>query len=170
MIFSNEGYNCLLVRKWSMKWKLTLQSKANLRASIIAAFLSLSDSNASTKESPVFGCQNDAWAAALPPPLTPHNFGRWKWKNGVQQKITLLSYLILNKITKQNKVFPPFYNINNNNLTPDHKDKLLLFMYCVYSKNSKVFLTKISTNIYQVSVSGQYKTVMILRLVFLNLV
>lgn len=52
----------------------TLQSKANLRASIIAAFLSLSDSNASTKERPIFGCQNDACAAAFPPPLTPQSF------------------------------------------------------------------------------------------------
>lgn len=40
--------------------RLTLQSKANLRASIIAAFLSLSDSNPSTNETPIFGCQNDA--------------------------------------------------------------------------------------------------------------
>lgn len=53
--------------------RLTLQSKANLRASIIAAFLSLSDSNPSTNETPIFGCQNDAWAAAFPPPLTPHS-------------------------------------------------------------------------------------------------
>lgn len=51
----------------------TLQSKANLLASMMAAFLSLSDSNANTKERPCFTCQNNAWAAALPPPLTPHS-------------------------------------------------------------------------------------------------
>lgn len=52
----------------------TLQSKANLRASMMAAFLSRSDSNANTKESPCFACQNNAWAAAFPPPLTPHSY------------------------------------------------------------------------------------------------
>ena len=52
---------------------LTLQSKANLLASIMAAFLSLSDSNANTTESPFFACQNNAWAAAFPPPLTPQS-------------------------------------------------------------------------------------------------
>ena len=39
---------------------LTLQSKANLRASMIAAFRSLSDSNANTKETPFFACQYNA--------------------------------------------------------------------------------------------------------------
>jgi hypothetical protein len=39
---------------------LTLQSKANLLASMMAAFLSLADSNANTKETPFFACQNNA--------------------------------------------------------------------------------------------------------------
>lgn len=38
----------------------TLQSKANLLASMIAAFLSRSDSNANTKDCPCFACQNSA--------------------------------------------------------------------------------------------------------------
>lgn len=53
---------------------LTLQSNANLLASMIAAFLSRSDSNANTKECPVFACQYTAWAAAFPPPLTPQTW------------------------------------------------------------------------------------------------
>lgn len=52
---------------------LTLQSKAYLLASIIATFLSLIDSKASMKERPLLACQKSDWAAALPPPLTPHN-------------------------------------------------------------------------------------------------
>lgn len=53
--------------------KLTLQSNAHLLASIIAAFLSRSASKANVNESPLLACQNNAWAAALPPPLTPHS-------------------------------------------------------------------------------------------------
>ena len=53
--------------------RLTLQSNANLLASMIAAFLSRSDSKANTKESPCFGCQNKACAAAFPPPRTPQS-------------------------------------------------------------------------------------------------
>lgn len=53
---------------------LTLQSQANLRASMMAAFLSLSDSKATTKDTPFFACQYTAWAAAFPPPLTPHSY------------------------------------------------------------------------------------------------
>lgn len=51
----------------------TLQSNANLLASMMAAFLSRSDSKANTKESPCFGCQNSACAAAFPPPRTPQS-------------------------------------------------------------------------------------------------
>jgi len=51
----------------------TLQSNANLLASMMAAFLSLSDSKANTKECPCFGCQKTPCAAAFPPPLTPQS-------------------------------------------------------------------------------------------------
>lgn len=51
----------------------TLQSNANLLASMIAAFLSRSDSKANTKERPCFGCQKTACAAAFPPPRTPQS-------------------------------------------------------------------------------------------------
>jgi len=40
---------------------------------MMAAFLSRSDSKANTKESPCFGCQNSACAAAFPPPRTPQS-------------------------------------------------------------------------------------------------
>jgi len=53
--------------------RLTLQSNANLLASMMAAFRSLSDSKAKTKERPCFGCQNTACAAAFPPPRTPQS-------------------------------------------------------------------------------------------------
>ena len=63
-------------KNWSYRFLvLTLQSKAKRLASMMAAFLSLSDSNANTKESPTFACQKAAWAAAFPPPLTPQS---WK--------------------------------------------------------------------------------------------
>lgn len=51
----------------------TLQSNANLLASMMAAFLSRCDSKANMKDCPCFGCQNSACAAAFPPPRTPHS-------------------------------------------------------------------------------------------------
>jgi hypothetical protein len=47
--------------------------EANLRASIIAAFLSLSVSKAKVYDNPFLACQKTALAAALPPPRLPHN-------------------------------------------------------------------------------------------------
>jgi len=40
---------------------------------MMAAFLSLFDSKANTKECPCFGCQKPPCAAACPPPLTPQS-------------------------------------------------------------------------------------------------
>ena len=60
---------------------LTLQSNANLLASMMAAFLSLSDSKANTKECPCFGCQNSACAAAFPPPRTPQSLTKQDQSN-----------------------------------------------------------------------------------------
>lgn len=54
---------------------ITLQSNANLLASMMAAFLSRSDSNAKMKDNPVFACQYTDWAAAFPPPLIPQSWG-----------------------------------------------------------------------------------------------
>lgn len=55
------------------KERHTLQSNANLLASMMAAFLSRCDSKANTKDCPCFGCQNSACAAAFPPPRTPQS-------------------------------------------------------------------------------------------------
>lgn len=52
---------------------LTLQSRAYFLASIIAAFLSRSNSNVKTNERPFLACQNNALAALLPSPLTPQS-------------------------------------------------------------------------------------------------
>ena len=52
--------------------RLTWQSRAYFLAIIMAAFLSLSDSNVKTQESPFLACQNKDFEAALPP-LTPHS-------------------------------------------------------------------------------------------------
>lgn len=59
--------------KKAQKEMLTLQSRAYFLAIIIAAFLSLSDSNVNTNERPFLGCQNNAFAAALPSTRAPHN-------------------------------------------------------------------------------------------------
>lgn len=90
MSFQIASSNTQQKHQKKMEWRtnvfgfvvLTLQSNANLLASIMAAFLSLSDSNANTKESPIFGCQNSAWAAAFPPPLTPQS---WKIRKTMTQ-------------------------------------------------------------------------------------
>ena len=52
----------------------TLQSRAYLLASIMAAFRSLSDSKTNTKDCPFLTCQNSDLAAELPPPLNPHSW------------------------------------------------------------------------------------------------
>lgn len=54
-------YNFFTIKRRHQDYRtLTLQSKANLLASIMAALRSLSDSNAKTKESPLFACQKSA--------------------------------------------------------------------------------------------------------------
>jgi hypothetical protein len=90
---SKDDLHILRQQKWSGIWQLpnhntvrwshpsaqwlTLQSIANLRASMSAELRSLVVSKASTKLRSFLGCQKIAWGAASPPPLTPHNWNRW---------------------------------------------------------------------------------------------
>lgn len=53
----------------------TLQSRANFLATMMATFLSFSDSKVNTNDSPFLACQNSAFAALLASPLTPHSLG-----------------------------------------------------------------------------------------------
>lgn len=88
-----KRYDILVFNIVNSSERHTLQSNANLLASMIAAFLSLSDSKANTNESPCFGCQNSACAAAFPPPRTPQS-----WRK--QEKNTTTKCITTNKRRK----------------------------------------------------------------------
>lgn len=70
---TDSAKKVVLLFKNERRKTLTLQSRAYFLASIMAAFLSRSDSNVNTNDRPFLGCQNNAFAAALPSALTPHN-------------------------------------------------------------------------------------------------
>ena len=59
--------------EYDSKKLLTLQSLAYFLASMIAAFLSRSDSNFNTNDSPFLPCQNSALVAVLRSSRTPHS-------------------------------------------------------------------------------------------------
>jgi len=79
---------CGTIKCDSHPWdrSLTLQSMANLRASMSAELRSLVVSKPNTKLSSFLGCQKIACGAASPPPLTPHS---WKQIAGIRSEYSL---------------------------------------------------------------------------------